>query len=67
MKLNTPINKPPLGVIPCQIYYEKRIEDLKRCIREYINSNLPVNENWIIEYNTIINMFKEMGIDKDFY
>ena len=54
-------NEPPLGVIPSCLYYENRIKELKNAIKRYLDSDTEVNQEWIIEYNTIVNMLKHIG------
>lgn len=54
--------RPPLGVIPRNIWEEfiienhlvERLEDLKTAIIAYANENLVINDDWINEYNHII-------------
>lgn len=43
--------KPPVGVIPKQIWIEKRIEELQRAIKEYAEAGLKINEDWVTELN----------------
>jgi hypothetical protein len=54
-------NKPPLGIIPSSLYFESRIKELKNAIKRYLDSDNEVNQEWIIEYNAIINMLKHIG------
>lgn len=52
------LNRPPLGVMPKNIYYQKvyqeRLSDLCGAISRYYNAGLPINIKWIEEYNELI-------------
>lgn len=54
----TQIKKPPLGVMPKQIWIEtitnRRFEDLQRAIGEYLNQGLIIKPEWIEEYNELV-------------
>ena len=49
------IKRPPLGIMPKDIYYlnadKKRLSDLQDAIARYYNADLPINLEWIKEYN----------------
>jgi hypothetical protein len=47
--------KPPLGIMPRYIWIEKRIEDLQRAIKEYIDAGLAIHEEWVTELNEYVN------------
>lgn len=51
-------NRPPLGVIPKDIYHKKvdqqRLRDLQDAIARYYNADLPIDIEWIKEYNELI-------------
>ena len=48
------IRKPPLGIMPYQIWLEQRLEDLKRCILGHMQDDFPVEKYWVDEYNKLI-------------
>lgn len=56
------IKRPPLGIIPKDIYYlnadKKRLSDLQDAIARYYNADLPINLEWIKEYNELITKIK---------
>lgn len=47
-------NEPPLGIIPHNIWVEKRIEELSSAINRYIAANMKISIKWIEEYNKLI-------------
>jgi len=47
--------KPPLGVIPHSILDMQRVDELKGAINRYLDVNLPVDKDWVTEYNQLIN------------
>lgn len=54
----TPTKKPPLGITPKTIHQEmvkkERFGDLQRAITRYLENGLPINIEWINEYNELI-------------
>ena len=42
--------KPPLGVMPENLWKESRQFELVRAMIEYTDQNLPIRKEWIIEY-----------------
>lgn len=48
-KVEKKLEKPPLGLMPKNIWIEKRIEDIAQAIRRYIESNFHVPQEWIDE------------------
>ena len=50
--------KPPLGITPKTIHQEmvkkERFGDLQRAITRYLENGLPINIEWIKEYNELI-------------
>lgn len=52
--------KPPIGLIPRNIFYEKRLEAIKSAMHRYIMASLKIPIEWIEEYNFLI-----MGIKQD--
>lgn len=46
--------KPPLGVMPRRIHDEKRRQELGGAIARYIEAGLPVNLEWVKEYNELL-------------
>lgn len=51
-------NKPPLGLIPADVFYrDKKIErfhDIVYTITNYMNANKSINLDWIKEYNELL-------------
>lgn len=52
------IEQPPLGIMPKDIYYKivalERLKGLKEAIANYYNANLPIDIEWVKEYNELI-------------
>jgi len=52
--------KQRLGLIPREIYediqLEKRTNDIKNAIRRYLKQGLSIKQEWIDEYNELINI-----------
>jgi phage gp29-like protein len=46
--------KPPLGVIPIYIWDSKRKEELAAAIDRYLNAGERIPEEWVEEYNEIV-------------
>ena len=46
--------KPPLGVMPRYIHDEIRRKSLGDAIARYIDAQLPVNPEWVEEYNELV-------------
>lgn len=46
--------EPPLGIIPKYIWEEDRLDDLVDAIRRRIDAKFPIKEEWIKEYNELI-------------
>ena len=46
--------KPPLGVIPRYIWDGKRKEELAAAIDGYLNAGERIPEEWVEEYNEIV-------------
>lgn len=49
-------NKPPIGLVPHQIWHENRIIEIREAIKRYLDAGLEVNVEWIKEYNYRINI-----------
>lgn len=52
--------KPPLGLMPENIWIQMRIEEIKQAIERYINANIEVPIHWISEYNKLL-AFKNLS------
>lgn len=56
--------RPPLGIIPKNIYYERvelqRLADLCTTISRYYNAGLPIRMEWIKEYNELVVKYGEI-------
>jgi len=46
--------KPPIGVVPKYIWDERRRKQLKESITRYLDADLKVDEEWVKEYNQLI-------------
>jgi len=46
--------KPPIGIIPRFIHDENRLKDLRKTIKRYIKSYHKINQEWVSEYNELI-------------
>jgi len=57
------IQKPPIGLIPKEIYYEisqrERFDDVCAAIQRYYHSRLNINPEWIEEYNELIDVMSK--------
>lgn len=49
----TPIAKPPLGVMPREIWDKQRQKDLADAIVRYLEAGMKIPAEWIEEYNEI--------------
>lgn len=56
--------KPPLGPIPRFINEERRINELKRALGRYFNANYPIPQEFIDEYNELVNRLPEEDSDE---
>jgi len=52
-------SKPPIGIEPKFIWQEKRFKHLKEAINRYQESNLPLRQVWVTEYNELIGILKK--------
>ena len=52
------VKKPELGIIPEQIWKEKRVDELTKAIERYCNVQKPIPEKWIEEYNKLTSELK---------
>ena len=48
--------KPPIGLVPKYIWLAQRKEEIKAAIFRYIEAGEPLKEEWIEEYNEIIEL-----------
>ena len=46
--------KPPLGIMPHDIWIEKRIQDLLEAMRRYSEANMVIPIEWIDELDQLI-------------
>lgn len=46
--------KPPMGIIPKWKIEQDRLRDLQGCIHRYMEAELPLNLEWVTEYNELI-------------
>lgn len=56
--MNTDVNEPPIGLIPKEHYERQktasRFKDVCGAITRYYNASLPINIEWVEEYNEIL-------------
>lgn len=43
--------KPPIGLMPKNIWQEKRSKRLKKAIIRYVKNNKPLPNEWLVEYH----------------
>lgn len=55
-----PVTKPPLGVMPREIWYRQRQKDLADAIVRYLEAGMKAPLEWIEEYNDISDRLKEI-------
>jgi len=52
------INKPPLGLIPKDVFFRdlkiERLEQIKKVVSNYMISNNRIKLEWIEEYNELL-------------
>ena len=51
--------KPPLGLIPRNIWLSKRLFDIKEAIKRYLDADYPIPDKWIEEYNELVELIEE--------
>ena len=49
----TPVTKPPLGVMPREIWNRKRQKDLADAMMRHLETGMKIPAEWIEEYNEI--------------
>ena len=49
--------KPPIGVIPTRVWKSKRLTELQEAIKRYSTTLLKIPEEWVAEYNTLLEEF----------
>ena len=54
------MNKPPFGLTPYYVHAEKRMEDIRVAVNRHIIGRLAVPTRWIVEYNRLLEMCKEL-------
>lgn len=50
--------RPPLGISPRFTYAEPRMLEIQRAMNRYMAEKKPVPEEWIREYNTLVDLNK---------
>ena len=58
------IEKPPIGLIPEQIWKERRLSDINEVLQIYIKTNRPIPEYWISERNQILSELQSKKYEK---
>lgn len=51
--------KPPLGLTPRNIWLSERFYDINAAIKRYLDENYPIPDEWIEEYNELVNLIIE--------
>lgn len=54
-----PNYEPPIGIMPREVWLEKRLEELRSAIKRYIEAGYYVKEDWVKEYNSLLEEVKE--------
>lgn len=54
-----PRKKPPLGLIPRDIWLSERLFDIKEAIKRYLDEDYPIPDKWIEEYNELVNLLEK--------
>jgi len=57
MKIN--ISKPPIGLKPAPLFYQKRFLEVCQAISRYYNKGLQIPLNWVKEYNELIKLMEK--------
>ena len=61
--MKTDVTQPPIGLIPKEHYERQRtaarFKDVCGAITRYYNANLPINVEWVEEYNELIKFKKK--------
>ena len=52
------LEKPPLGLMPEQLFYRNRAIDICEAIQRYTEINKPIPNKWVKELTEIIANFK---------
>ena len=52
--------KPPLGVMPRDIWERKRKEELAEAMARYLEAGMKIPTEWIEEYNEISDRWKDV-------
>lgn len=47
-------SRPQLGIMPKEIWEHRRLIDLAECIERHIVHQEPIQEEWVQEYNELI-------------
>lgn len=51
--------KPPIGIIPQEIWIEKRVVDLSETIHRYIMAGYPIPSEWVIEFQSKLEIWNK--------
>ena len=52
--------RPPVGLKPRWLHIEHRISDINVAITRYIYAMYPIPEEWIKEYNELVEAYKQI-------
>lgn len=55
-----PVTKPPLGVMPREIWDRKRQDQLAEAMTRYLEAGYKIPKEWFDEYNEISERLKEI-------
>ena len=56
----TQVTKPPLGVMPRELWDRKRQKDLADAMARYLEAGMKIPAEWIEEYNEISDRLEEV-------
>jgi hypothetical protein len=48
------VERPPLGIMPKYIHDQKRLGELRKAIKRYVDIYYYINPEWIVEYNDLL-------------
>lgn len=52
--------KPPLGIVPADIFYKQRMKDLLKTMDRYVDADIPIPDKWITEFCGLRNFVEEL-------
>lgn len=58
------LDKPPIGLVPKDIWKLRRLKDIKEAIERYLEDGREIPMEWISEFNQLLNEPKMSCIEK---